>query len=209
MANRTIITIGRQFGSGGREIGLKLSERLGIKFYDKELLNEAARESGLSREVIEQFDERPVNSLLYSLSMGLVQGTHPTALNESTSLESQIYMAQFNAIRRIADTEDCIIIGRCADYVLRDVPNVMSVFIHAPIESRTRRIAKLYELDRDKAKKLIDKKDKVRSSYYNFYSDRRWGASTSYSLTLDSSKTGIDGAAELIEAYTKIYNNNK
>lgn len=209
MANRTIITIGRQFGSGGREIGLKLSERLGIKFYDKELLNEAARESGLSREVIEQFDERPVNSLLYSLSMGLVQGTHPTALNESTSLESQIYMAQFNAIRRIADTEDCIIIGRCADYVLRDVPDVMSVFIHAPIESRTRRIAKLYELDRDKAKKLIDKKDKVRSSYYNFYSDRRWGASTSYSLTLDSSKTGIDGAAELIEAYTKIYNNNK
>lgn len=209
MANRTIITIGRQFGSGGREIGLKLSERLGIKFYDKELLNEAARESGLSREVIEQFDERPVNSLLYSLSIGLVQGTHPTALNESTSLESQIYMAQFNAIRRIADTEDCIIIGRCADYVLRDVPNVMSVFIHAPIESRTRRIAKLYELDRDKAKKLIDKKDKVRSSYYNFYSDRRWGASTSYSLTLDSSKTGIDGAAELIEAYTKIYNNNK
>ncbi|MBQ2391127.1 MAG: cytidylate kinase-like family protein [Clostridia bacterium] len=209
MANRTIITIGRQFGSGGREVGLKLSERLGIKFYDKELLNEAARESGLSREVIEQFDERPVNSLLYSLSMGLVQGTHPTALNESTSLESQIYMAQFNAIRRIADTEDCIIIGRCADYVLRDVPDVMSVFIHAPIESRTRRIAKLYELDRDKAKKLIDKKDKVRSSYYNFYSDRRWGASTSYSLTLDSSKTGIDGAAELIEAYTKIYNNNK
>ena len=209
MANRTIITIGRQFGSGGREVGLKLSERLGIKFYDKELLNEAARESGLSREVIEQFDERPVNSLLYSLSMGLVQGTHPTALNESTSLESQIYMAQFNAIRRIADTEDCIIIGRCADYVLRDVPDVMSVFIHAPIESRTRRIAKLYELDRDKAKKLIDKKDKVRSSYYNFYSDRRWGASTSYSLTLDSSKTGIDGAAELIEAYTKIYNNHK
>lgn len=209
MANRTIITIGRQFGSGGREVGLKLSERLGIKFYDKELLNEAARESGLSREVIEQFDERPVNSLLYSLSMGLVQGTHPTALNESTSLESQIYMAQFNAIRRIADTEDCIIIGRCADYVLRDVPDVMSVFIHAPFESRTRRIAKLYELDRDKAKKLIDKKDKVRSSYYNFYSDRRWGASTSYSLTLDSSKTGIDGAAELIEAYTKIYNNNK
>ncbi|MEE1023698.1 MAG: cytidylate kinase-like family protein [Acutalibacteraceae bacterium] len=209
MANRTIITIGRQFGSGGREVGLKLSERLGIKFYDKELLNEAARESGLSREVIEQFDERPVNSLLYSLSMGLVQGTHPTALNESTSLESQIYMAQFNAIRRIADTEDCIIIGRCADYVLRDVPDVMSVFIHAPIESRTRRIAKLYEIDRDKAKKLIDKKDKVRSSYYNFYSDRRWGASTSYSLTLDSSKTGIDGAAELIEAYTKIYNNNK
>ena len=209
MANRTIITIGRQFGSGGREVGLKLSERLGIKFYDKELLNEAARESGLSREVIEQFDERPVNSLLYSLSMGLVQGTHPTALNESTSLESQIYMAQFNAIRRIADTEDCIIIGRCADYVLRDVPDVMSVFIHAPIESRTRRIAKLYELDRDKAKKLIDKKDKVRSSYYNFYSDRRWGAPTSYSLTLDSSKTGIDGAAELIEAYTKIYNNNK
>lgn len=209
MANRTIITIGRQFGSGGREVGLKLSERLGIKFYDKELLNEAARESGLSREVIEQFDERPVNSLLYSLSMGLVQGTHPTALNESTSLESQIYMAQFNAIRRIADTEDCIIIGRCADYVLRDVPDVMSVFIHAPIESRTRRIARLYELDRDKAKKLIDKKDKVRSSYYNFYSDRRWGAPTSYSLTLDSSKTGIDGAAELIEAYTKIYNNNK
>ena len=192
-----IITIGRQFGSGGREIGEKLALKLGIPFYDKDLLKRAAKESGLCEEIFENFDEKPSSSFLYSLVMD------PYSLGYSNNgydlpLNHKVFLAAFDTIKKIADEGSCVIVGRCADYALQDYDNVLNVFVHAPLEDRIKRISAKYELSESKAKDMIYKKDKQRASYYNYYSSSKWADIKNYDLTINSSHLGIDQTVEVI-----------
>lgn len=192
---KTIITIGRQYGSGGRLIGQKVAEALGIKCYNSELLIEAAKESGLCAEVFSKIDEKPISAFL-SFSTGKYDsGEMP--------LNHKVFLAQMQTIRRIADRESCVIVGRCADYVLKDYDNVINVFIHAPLEDRVQRAIERDNIAPGKAEKRVRRIDKERASYYNFYSTKKWGVTDTYDISLDSSKFGIDGCAKIIEDLVK------
>lgn len=193
---KTIITIGRQFGSGGKEVGIRVAKELGIPFYDKEILREAAEKSGMCQKIFENFDERP-RSLLYSLAMDSY-GFAGAGAGVSDSLEQQVYLATFNTIRRLAAQGPCVMIGRCADYALADHPDRLSLFIHAPLEVRIARVAERHQLTEEKAKALIVKTDKRRASYYEYYSGKRWGGVESYDFCLDSSYLGLSGTVELV-----------
>lgn len=195
---KTILTIGRQFGSGGKEIGIRVAKELGIPFYDKEILKEAARKSGLCEKILENFDERP-KSLLYSIAMDSYLFAAP-GTGVGDSLEQQVYLATFNTIRQIAAQGPCVIIGRCADYALADNPDHLSLFIHAPMEDRIRRVAERQGLSPEKARVLIHKTDKRRASYYEYYSSQKWGAVDSYDFCLNSGCLGLGRTVELIQA---------
>lgn len=195
---KTVLTIGRQFGSGGKEIGIRVARELGIPFYDKELLQEAAKKSGLCEKIMDHFDERP-KSLLYSIAMDSYMFALPGA-GAGESLEQQVYLATFNTIRQLADEGPCVMIGRCADYALDGHPNHMSIFIHAPLDDRIERVMRRQDLSPEKARALISKTDKRRASYYEYYSSRRWGAVESYDFCLNSSFLGLGGTVELIRA---------
>lgn len=193
---KTIITIGRQFGSGGKEIGIRVAKELGIPFYDVELLQEAAKKSGLSEKIFESFDERP-KSLLYSIAMDSYLFSAPGSAADS--LEQQVYLATFDTIRNLAEKGSCVIIGRCADYVLADHPELLSLFISAPMDVRVERVARRQNLTPEKARQLIIRTDKRRASYYEYYSSKKWGAVESYHFCLDSSYLGIGRTVELIQ----------
>lgn len=194
---KTIITIGRQFGSGGKEVGIRVAKELGIPFYDKEILREAAKKSGLCEKILENFDEQP-KSLLYTIAMDSYMFALP-GTGVGDSLEQQVYLATFNSIRHLAKEGPCVIIGRCADYALADDPNHLSIFIHAPLEDRVRRVAKRQNLPPDKARAVIVRTDKRRASYYEYYSSQRWGAVDSYDFCLNSSFLGLGRTVELIQ----------
>ena len=198
METKTVITIGRQYGSAGRQIGRALAEELGIKCYDKELLDRAAKDSGMCQELFENHDEKPTNSFLYSLVMDTYSFGYSSSAFSDMPINQKVFLAQFETIKKIASEGPCIMIGRCADYALSDFDNCLSVFIHASLETRIRRIAKLYDLTDAKAKDKIQKADKKRSSYYNYYTSKKWGDVDSYDLSIDSGKMGIDGTIELI-----------
>ena len=197
MQKSLIITIGRQFGSGGHEIGEKLAKKLGIKFYDKELIKLIAKQSGLCEKVLDSYDEKPTNSLLYSIVMDI----YPSVMYTGPTIDQQIYQANYDTIRRLADGEPCVIVGRCADYILRDHPELVSVFVHANSDFRAARIAEEYKLPDAKVRDLLVKTDKKRANYYNFQSEKQWGAASSYNLCIESSEVGIDGAVDLIMDY--------
>ena len=194
-----IITIGRQFGSGGHELGEKLAKRLGIPFYDRALLSAAAEHTGLTRDMIENLDEQPTNSFLYSLSVGSFgfNGDMPLPLN------NQVFLAMTKAIRDIADQGSCVIVGRCAEYVLKDNPDLVRVFVHADKASRIRRIMEKLSLTEKDATVLMNKTDKKRASYHDFYSDDKWGVTSSYDLSVNSALLGIDGAVDMIAHYVE------
>ncbi len=203
MKKGTIITIGRQCGSGGHEIGKKLAARLGVPFYDKELLRLAAEQSGLAPENFDLYDEVPTNSLLYSLSLGnygVNMGQYDVPIHQ------KVFLAQFDAIQKLADKgESCVIIGRCADYALAQRRQVVNVFLRADVKQRVQRMLSLYsDLNEKRAADQIVKTDKRRASYHNFYADTRWGNSESYDLVIDSLKTGIDNTVELIAQYAEL-----
>lgn len=200
----TVITIGRQFGSAGREIGYKVAKDLGIKLYDKEMLDRAAKESGICQELFETHDEKPTNSFLYSLVMDTYSLGYSSGSYTDMPINHKLFLAQFDAIKKIADEGPCILVGRCADYALEEYDNVLSVFIHADMNARIRRIARIYDLTDAKVKEMINKTDKKRSSYYNYYTNKRWGDSKSYDICLNSSVLGIDGTAEAIEKLIEI-----
>ena len=200
----TIITIGRQFGSAGREIGRVIAKHLDIKLYDKEMLNRAAQESGLCKELFETHDEKPTNSFLYSLVMDTYSLGSSSGSYTDMPINHKVFLAQFDAIKKIADEGPCILVGRCADYALEEYDNVLSIFIHADLDARVRRIARIYDLTDAKAKELIVKTDKKRSSYYNYYSNKRWGDVNSYDMCLNSSMLGIEGTAEAIEKLVEL-----
>ncbi len=200
----TIITIGRQYGSAGRQIGYKVAEDLGIKLYDKEMLDRAAKESGLCQELFETHDEKPTSRFLYSLVMDTYSLGYTSGSYTDMPINHKVFLAQFDAIKKIADEGPCILVGRCADYALEDYDNVLSLFIHADMDAKIRRIARIYDLTDVKAKELIVKTDKKRASYYNYYSNKKWGAADSYHACLSSSLLGIDGTAKAIKMLVEL-----
>ena len=199
MGYKTIITIGRQYGSAGKEIGLTLAERMGVKCYDKELLDRAAKESGLCQELFEHHDEKPTSSFLYSLVMDTYSTGYSSAAFADMPINHKIFLAQFNSIKELAKEGSCVIVGRCADYALADDPNLLAVFMNAPLKARIRLIAEKYDLTDAKAKDLIQKTDKKRASYYNYYSNKKWGDAASYHYCLDSSYLGVQGTVDLLK----------
>ena len=204
MANK-IYTIGREFGSGGREVGEKLAAKLGIKLYDKELLQQAAKDSGFCEEIFENHDEKPTNSFLYSLVMDTysVSG-YSAAPFLDMPLNHKVFLAQFETIRKIAEKESCVIVGRCADYALSDNPNCINVFIHADLDVRIKNVSRNLNITENKARDIINKTDKQRASYYNYYTSKKWGDSKSYNLSLDAGKLGTDNCVEMILKFREL-----
>lgn len=197
MACNKIITIGRQSGSGGRVIGKTLSEKLNIPYYDKELLKIAAKESGICEEIFDSFDERPTNSFLYSLvmdpySMGF-------GMTGDLPLNHKVFLAAFDTIKSLAERHgSCIFVGRCADYALKDLPNVINVFIYAEMEDRIKRIMEEFDVSESKAKDMIKKGDKSRASYYNYYTSKRWGEMKGYDICINTSLYGVEKSADIL-----------
>ena len=199
-----VITIGREFESLGKDVGQKLAERLGIKCYDKELLSRAAKESGLCEDIFHSQDEKPTSSFLYSLVMDTYTATgYVAAPFLDMPLNHKIFLAQFDTIKKLAQEESCVIVGRCADYALSDFPHTIDTFIHADLDFRIKNAMKEFDVSESKAKDMIIKKDKQRSSYY---SNKKWGDSRYYDLTLNSARIGVDGCVEMILRYKELMN---
>ena len=202
MEKNVIITISRQFGSNGREIARKLAEYLDISYYNKQILEKIAVNMGVCADFFKD-QNQDANGLFTIESKGLLGLRNITEL----SVNTQIYDMASDFIQKISQREDAVIVGRCADYALEEFDNVLSVFIHADMDARIRRIARIYDLTDAKAKDLIKKTDKRRSSYYNYYSNKKWGAAESYNICLDSSLLGIDGTAKAIEQLVELKEN--
>lgn len=203
--SRVVITVGRQFGSGGREFGLRLATRYGLKYYDKELLSEAARRSGVAREFFEKSDERAPSFVdgLFSFAVGM----NPLSYFQgSTAIgDDSIYRAQSDFIHQLAHQESCVIVGRTADYVLRDDPHLVSIFVHADEDDAIERICRREpELTRDKARSRMNRINRLRANYYNFYTDKTWGDARSYDLTVDSSSMPMERLADFLIGYVRM-----
>ncbi len=204
MTNK-VITISRAFGSGGRTIGREVAKRLGIPCYDKELVDKVAEESGFHADFIEEAGEyAPVtNSFLFNIAVS----PNPMAMMGSMSMSDKLFVTQTNVIRKYADQGPCVIIGRCADYILRDREDCLHVFIHSDMEHRAKRIVELYgETKQTPQKRLIDK-DNKRKVYYKHYTGRNWGEAQNYHLSLNSGLIGVDKCVDFIVDIAKIYEN--
>ncbi|MBP3603686.1 MAG: cytidylate kinase-like family protein [Lachnospiraceae bacterium] len=197
----TVITIGRQFGSAGREIGQKVAAYFGIECYDKELLSRAAKESGFCEEMLENHDERPTSSFLYNLVMDTYSFGYNASHFVDMPISHKVFLAQFDTIKKIASEGPCVIVGRCADYALNDVKNCVHIFIYGDEDTKVKRIMEKYSVDASKARDMCNKKDKQRQSYYNYYSSKKWGRADSYDLCINSSVLGVEGTAKLIIQY--------
>ncbi len=203
MNNKYVITIGRQFGTGGRAIAEKLAKKLSVSFYDKELISLAAKESGINPEIFKSVDETAANSLLYSLSMGLYNFNGPLAMGD-LPVNDKLYILQHQIIKELAAKEPCVIVGRCADYVLKDNPHTINIFIHANMEYRKKRAVVVHNIDERRAETIINKTDKTRANYYSFYTGQKWGATQNYDLCIDSSKLSDEQIVDLICAYIEL-----
>lgn len=201
MTTNMIITIERQYGSGGRVIGRMLAEELNIPCYDEELLDRAAKDSGMCQELFENHDEKPTNSFLYSLVMDTYSTGYSSAAFSEMPLNHKVFLAQFDTIKKIASEGPCVIVGRCADYALADHPNVVSVFLHADLQERIPRIVRRHEISDAKAKDMILKNDKKRASYYNYYTSKKWGEAAGFDLCLNTSTLGLEGAVHMIKEF--------
>ena len=198
-----VIAIGRQFGCGGREVGQRIAQLLDINYFDKQLLLEASKASGINPEMFEAADERTPKFFpsLWPLNLAMASSNF---IGDIPMSDDSIYKAQCQVMKDLVDRKSCVIVGRTADYVLRDYCRVISVFLHAPISDRVKRIIERGDCDtREAAEKQADKANKLRSEYYNFYTDKLWGHAESYDLSIDSSLLGVEGTAQLIVEYVK------
>ena len=196
-----VITIGRQYGSGGREIGQTVAEYYGIPFYDNELITRAAKESGFAEENFAKAEDRATNSLLYSLAMGInVYGNQDFGFN-GLSLDDRIFLAQSDVIRKVADEGPCVIVGRCADYVLKERDNIVNLFVKASMKFRIDRVISEYGEAPDKAADIILKNDKRRANYYNYHVGEKWTNLNNYDMVIRSDFVGIDQTVECICKY--------
>lgn len=203
---KTVITISREFGSGGHAIGKAIAQKLDIPFYDKELLSIAAQQSGICEDLFVKYDESHSNSLLYSIVMGsYVPSADGRISSENMPLNHKVFLAQFETIKTLAQ-QPCVIVGRCADYVLKDDPNVVNFFITGNIIDKKKRILERYDIEKNKVEDFIRKTDKRREAYHNYYTEMSWGEAKNYDLCLNSSKTGIDGAVDIILRYIELKN---
>ena len=196
-----VITISRQYGSGGREVGQKLADYYGIPFYDNEIISHAAKESGFSEVAFERAEEKATNSFLYSLAMGMSAYGNMDLGISSMSVDDRLFLAETKVTRRFAQQGSCVIVGRCADYVLKDMPNVVNVFVAADIPSRVKRAIEVYELPKAKAEENILKFDKRRSNYYNFHTGKKWGDVNNYHISIRSDFGGIDHTVHTLISY--------
>lgn len=196
-----VITIGRQYGSGGRSLGQRIAQELGMKYYDKQLLVEAAKQAGINKEFFEKTDERSPS--YFGGIFSFAQGLKPLGYySGSTAIsDDSIYKAQCDFIHSLAGQGPCVIVGRTADYVLRDYPRVVNLFLHAPIEECVKRIAVRENIPADKAQQKAERINRLRSRYYNFYTDKTWGAAPSYHLSIDTSVLSEDDIVELVKDY--------
>lgn len=199
MKEYAVITIGRQFGSRGKEIGQRLAERWNIECYDRRLIMLASRESGLCPECFERADERNTGSLLNAFATGCAFGSFYN--NHDFLSNEKLFQIQSDAIRKLSERESCVLVGRCADYILRDKRRCVNLFIHAPVEVRVKTVMEQQSLPRAEAAELVRKMDKTRSNYYNYYTDKEWGVASSYHLSLDSSLLGVDRTEEFISRF--------
>ncbi len=195
-----VITIGRQLGSGGREAGLKLAGSLGISFYDKELIRIASRESGLNERFFEKADEKKRFSLFWGLF-----GLHSPQTQEIYSgyylSDETLFKIQSDVIRKLAEKQSCLFVGRCADYILKDHPRSLNIFLNADINDRIRRVMEIHKMTRNESQDLIEKTDKQRGSYYNYFSGKSWGEAESYHLCINTSVLGIDKTVSFIKQF--------
>lgn len=198
---KTIITISREYGSGGREIGQKLAEKLGIPFYDNEIISQAAKETGFAEAAFEKAEEKATNSLLYSIAMGMNVYTNQETGFAGLSLDDRIFLAQSNVIRKVAKEGACVIVGRCSDYVLRDEPNVVNVFVRAGMDFRIKRATELYNISSKKAAEEVLKFDKRRANYYKYHVGERWANMNNYDIMVRSDFGGVDHAVKCILSF--------
>lgn len=198
-----IITITRQFGSGGREVGHKLAEMLGIKCYDRDLITMAAQKSGMSEETLRQVDEKAASSLLYTLVMGSNM-YHSTVDQFNVPINDKLFNIQSEIIKELAEKESCVVVGRCADYVLADHPSCVKVFIYADFDNRVKTVCARQSVSESEARDLIVKTDKRRANYYNYYTGHKWGRLENYDFSVSTDHIGVEGAAKLIAAYANI-----
>lgn len=202
MENKTIITISRQFGSGGREIGKKIAEQLNIPFYDKELIEIAAKESGMDEELFVEDDERTSRGFHLLGAIGYSLGGPLSAMTELT-LNDRLFIIQSEVIKNLAEEGSCVIVGRCADYILQDRKDVLNVYIHANMKDRMERAVHSYEVDERDIERSVKKIDKRRANYYEYYTDCKWGRAENYDISINSSTFGIDGSVEIIKTLAK------
>lgn len=201
-----VITIGREYGSAGHDIGELIANALGYTFYDKELVEIAARNSNISPETVKHMDEKATSSLLYSLASGSysMRGAGGPLYYEMP-LNDKLFIAQSDVIKSVAQKGNCVIVGRCADYVLEDVEDVetCNVFVYAPQAYRVKRVMDAFGINERKAKERVQKTDKQRKTYYSYYTNRNWGEMSNYDICINSQKTGIDRGAKIIIDYIR------
>ena len=196
---RKLVTISREYGSGGRKIGKILAEKLGVPLYDKEIIDMAVEKSGLSRDIIETAELRAKSSFSYSLSSAMSFGEG--YIGDNVSLNEKLFITQVDVINQIASMGEGVIVVRCADYILREMPGVTNVFIHAELEDRIRRSIDEYGADPQKAKSIVQTYDKARANYYNYHTCQKWGEYSNYNLSINSSYITEEEAANLIVSY--------
>lgn len=198
------ITIGRQFGSGGRELGKKIAERLQIPYYDKELLSKVSEHTGVDKEIVKRNDERSPKFLSNVMSFSMGFAPVNWYQNPSSISSDSIYAKQSDIIRAIANESSCVIVGRSSDYVLRDHPHTVNIFVHAPVENCIDRIVRRGDsMQREKARRLAEKTNRLRASYYNFFTDKEWGHASGYDLTFDTSLLSTDDIADIVVEYIR------
>ena len=205
-----IITISRQYGRGGRNVGLKIANRYNMEYFDKELLEEAAKKSGISKELFEMHDEKPTSSFLFSMVSDGYFFVYPSVNSDGDmSISQRVFLAQFGTTKEIAEERSCVRVGRCADYALQGFDDVINVFVSANMETRLKNVMAETGHTREKAKDLILKTDKRRSGYYNYYTNKKWGAAESYDLCVNSSIIGVDGCVETVVKFADLVAENK
>jgi hypothetical protein len=196
-----VITITRQFGSGGREIGKKLAEAYGIPFYDNEIISRAAKDTGFAEAAFERAEDKASNSLLYSIAMGMNVFSSQDVGFSGLSLDDRIFLAQSKVIRNVAKEGPCVIVGRCADYILKNQENVVNLFIRATLDFRIKRAIEVEGIPKEKSAEMVMKKDKSRANYYKYHSGERWDNVLNYDFAIRSDLCGIDGTVACLKAY--------
>ena len=203
MSERYIITISRQYGSGGRYIAKMVADELGIPFYDKELVERAAEESGISKDLFEHADEKP-SQPLWSILPASFSGFGGRVSVTDMPMNDKLFLIQANTIRKIAEEGSCVIVGRCANYVLKDDPDLIRIFVHSTPEDKLNRIVTYYGVDEADAESQMAKIDKTRSNYFNYYSGLKWGAADTYDLAVNTSCLGTERSAKLIADFARL-----
>ena len=196
---KKIVTISRQYGSGGRYIGENLAKAMGVPCYDEKLIDMVAKESGFAQSFVAEKGERMTGSLLFNIASSLSFANNVFSTNNGVTLQDEIYFTQNRIIKELADKGPCVIVGRCADSILREREDCLNVFIFADNESKIERAEKYFNITREEAPAVLKKKDKARANHYKYYTDQEWGMASNYDLCLNSGLIGIEGCVKAIQ----------